>query len=64
MKTKKLLKVTVVLVMLLGILFSISNFTADNLGAAAKWEQLWEWEDGTYDCLGAGQGCVTVTAPK
>ena len=63
MKTKKILKVTMVLLMLLGIIFSISNFIADNLHAA-NWEQLWEWEDGSYDCLGDGQGCVTVIAPK
>ena len=61
---KKIFRVILVLVIVLGVAFSISNFfpkTAD----AVMTEELLHWfdlgDDGyAYYCEGEGQGCYTV----
>jgi hypothetical protein len=63
---KKALKVILVLVMILGIAFSISNFFAKKADATMIEEQLHEIGKPTDDlyiwwCQDTGQGCYTVT---
>lgn len=58
-------KVILVLVMIMGIAFSISNFFPKKANAAMK-EELLHWfdlgENGyAYYCEDEGQGCYTVT---
>lgn len=57
-------KVILVVVMILGIAFTISNFSPKKADAKMTEELLIiEWIDGGYAywCLDGGQGCYTVT---
>ena len=63
--TGRLVKVGLVLLMLVGIIFSLFNFIAVKSEAGAIWQQLEMGDDphgGTYiRCWKTGQACVTVT---
>jgi hypothetical protein len=58
---KRMIKAIMIIIMIVGIALSISNFFSLELRATrVVWEQLWEWGDGTYDCMGDGNSCCTV----
>jgi len=61
---KKVFKVTVILLMFLGVLFSVLNFLSIKEDAATFWQKLEMGDDpygGTYvKCYSSGQACVSV----
>ncbi|NIR04014.1 MAG: hypothetical protein GTN82_01145 [Candidatus Aminicenantes bacterium] len=54
---KKVLKVIMIVIMLLGIAFSISNFVSVKTEAGTKDGAIYEWPDGTTDCIDIGNEC-------
>jgi hypothetical protein len=53
---KKVMKVMLVLIMVLGIAFSISNFISMELKAGEKTSS-WVYVNGVRDCMGYGNEC-------
>ncbi len=53
---KKAIKMMLVLIMVLGIAFSISNFISLELRAGAK-TSTWVYVNGVRDCMGFGDEC-------
>ena len=53
---KKVMKVMLVLIMVLGIGFSLLNFISLELKAGAK-TAAWVYRNGTWDCMGLGNEC-------
>jgi ABC-type enterochelin transport system permease subunit len=53
---KKVIKITLVLIMVLGIAFSISNFISLELKAAEK-TGAWVYKNGVRECMGFGNEC-------
>lgn len=53
---EKLIKILLVLFMILGIIFAISNFSSSNIQAGGKGTWVLE-PDGTWICKGDGPGC-------
>ena len=58
---KKIVKFTFLVLMILGIVFSIFNFTASNLHAGCFWV---EYHPAIPDCYGRGSTCLDCTAPQ
>ena len=55
---KKILQVTMVLIIILGVLFSISNFTSRELKAGSLLGTWVECPDGSFRCMGDGTECA------
>jgi hypothetical protein len=53
---KKVIKITLVLIMVLGIAFSLSNFISQDLNAGEK-NGSWVYENGVKECMGFGNEC-------
>ena len=53
---KKLVKIILVLIMMLGIGFSISNFVSLDLRAGDK-TATWYYANGVIECMGRGNEC-------
>jgi hypothetical protein len=54
---RKIIKIVMILMMLLGIAFSISNFISVELKADVLRGIEWTWPDGSVDCVGFGIQC-------
>lgn len=54
---KKVIKMMMVLIMLLGIAFFISNFISLELKAAGEKTSTWVYVNGVRDCMGNGNEC-------
>ena len=59
-KMKKTFKIIMVVIMLLGIAFSISNFTSMELKANGL-RGMWDYDDGKEVCMGDGDECDIFT---
>ncbi len=55
--TKKVIKMMLVLIMVLGIAFSISNFVSLELKAGGEKTSTWIYVNGVRDCAGYGNEC-------
>lgn len=53
---KKVIKIMMVLIMILGIAFSLSNFISFQLEAGEKTGS-WVYENGVKECMGFGDEC-------
>jgi len=53
---KKVVKMMLVLIMLLGIAFSLANFISLELKAGAK-TATWYYANGAIECMGHGNEC-------
>jgi hypothetical protein len=53
---KKLIKMMLVLIMLLGIAFSLSNFITLELKASPN-KAAWYYANGVIECMGQGNEC-------
>jgi hypothetical protein len=53
---KKVIKITLVLIMVLGIAFSLSNFISIELKAGEKTGS-WVYKNGVKECMGFGNEC-------
>lgn len=64
---KKIFKVILVFLMILGVAFTISNFVSKKANAVMT-EELLDWYElpggYAYRCLPDGQGCYTVELPQ
>ena len=56
MKMKRNIKIVLILIMILGIAFSISNFLSVELTAAEK-TGAWVYKNGVRECMGFGNEC-------
>ncbi len=56
MKMKKYIKIVLILIMILGIAFSISNFLSVELTAGEK-TGTWVYRNGVRECMGIGSDC-------
>ena len=54
---KKVIKITLVLIMVLGIGFSLSNFISLELKAAGVKTSAWVYKNGVIECMGIGTEC-------
>jgi membrane protein CcdC involved in cytochrome C biogenesis len=55
---RKAIKIVMILIMLLGIAFSISNFISVELKANHLNGLDWVWPDGAVDCIRIGGECT------
>ncbi len=53
---KKVVKIVLVLIMLLGIAFSLSNFITLEL-KASPYKAAWVYANGVFECMGQGTDC-------
>ena len=53
---KKAIKITLVLIMVLGIAFSLTNFVSFELKALEKTGS-WVYKNGVRECMGFGNDC-------
>ncbi len=53
---KKVIKIMMVLIMIVGIAFSLSNFISIELKAAEK-TGTWVYKNGVKECMGIGNEC-------
>jgi hypothetical protein len=53
---KKVIKIMMVLIMILGIAFSLSNFISIELKAGEK-TGAWVYKNGVRECMGFGNDC-------
>ena len=53
---KKVIKITLVLIMVLGIAFSLTNFISLDLKAGGK-TGTWVYKNGVRECMGIGNEC-------
>jgi len=51
-----IIKMILILIMLLGIAFSISNFLSVALNASPK-KATWVYANGVFECMGQGDEC-------
>jgi len=54
---KKVIKITLVLIMVLGIAFSLSNFISLELKSAGAKTSAWVYKNGVRECMGIGTDC-------
>ncbi len=54
---KKVIKMTLVLIMVLGIGFSFLNFISVELKAAGEKTSTWVYANGVIECMGHGNEC-------
>jgi hypothetical protein len=61
---KKALKILMVVIMILGIAFSVTNFISLQLKAAGM-KGIWVYDFGTKTCEGLGNECdITIIEPN
>ncbi len=54
---KKVLKLSMVSIMIVGILFSIFNFASGEIKAAGVGRGAWVYNQGVLECMGDGNDC-------
>jgi hypothetical protein len=54
---KKVIKIILIIIMLLGIVFSISNFIIPGKIKAASEKGVWVYVNGDWECTGDGESC-------
>ena len=54
---KKILKIAMILIMLVGIAFSITNFLSVESKAEGSTRGAWVYVNDTYRCMGDGNEC-------
>lgn len=52
----RIIKIILIVIMLMGVAFSISNFISIELNAGAK-TSTWVYKNGTWVCMGFGDAC-------